>query len=625
MESLVVEGSPANSAKEKQKQNEQQIREQKLKELDFIIESNTVIFQNLSNLIKSSPMFLIKHKDIDIQNPDINIDELIKEFILSYRYADGNIPDKFFDEKTDLYVWYKTKKNPEFKKLSDLPDLSMPEYRQLLATITLNLFKTLIELKFPGRRKNLENNKYNNRERYSINYSLEYYGRQLERYTNKQLSEQNRNSTYENKALFTEYNDSSTEYNDSSTEYAMLISLLDEISILNITDEKKNNWSYKEIMGIYLTYIAYMSGIFIKNIGFINDKKIDDVDDVDETHAAKKLCVAYINYCHQIYKNTPFILFPTFVQLNEIKVIRTLSAPIINFYITYTRTMSHENILPPCYHIDHDIRFHGTITHFHILMQRPLEYKYMSIEDFMILVEKPININVNIENIYDTLNILFTNLITNLKLDTPENKNIISLLFELFHEDIEQIIFIFKNGFENINLILKNMVDCVIDMIEVVDYKKNKQIEHISQNVKLSINNKESKIDSTTIYYDKKKSVFFNKEQQNKLQEFLITIFSDNFLKTRDKRTLNEYLSSRLQSKRTRTISNGGRSHHRRTHHRPTHHRRIHGNSRGSFMNTNGRGSKKSTYGTRRGSNHLHPSRGSKHLRPYINNSNSSA
>ena len=620
MASLGVEDSPANSAKEKQKQNEQQTREQKCNELDFI--KSQVNFQNLSNLIKSSPMFLIKHKDIDIQNPDINIDELIKEFILSYRYADGNIPDKFFDEIPDLYVWYEDKdkgKNPKFKKLSDLPDLSMPEYDQLLATITLNLFKTLIEFKFPGKRKNLENNNYNIREHYSINYSLEYYNKQLVRYTNKQLSEQNRNSTYENKALFTEYNNSSTEYNDSSTEYAMLISLLDEISILNITNDKKNNyWSYKEIMGIYLTYIAYMSGIFIKNIGFINDKKIDDVD---ETHAAKKLCVAYINYCHQIYKNTPFILFPTFVQLNEIKVIRTLSAPIINFYITYTRTMSHENILPPCHHIDHDIRFHGTITHFHILMQRPLEYKYMSIEYFMILVEKPININVNFKSIYNTLNILFTNLITNLKLDTPENKNIISLLFELFHEDIEQIIFIFKDGFENINLILKNMVDCVIDMIEVVDYKKNKQIKHINQNVKLSINNKESKKESTTTYYDKKKTDFFNKEQQKKLKEFLIKIFVDDLLKTRHKHTLNENLSSRFQSKRTRTNSNTNsnyrRSHHRRTNHRRAHHRRIHGNSRGSFMNTNGnsRDSFKNTNGTRRGSKYLNPSRSSRNWR----------
>ena len=241
MASLGVEGVPANNSVRK-----------KHEQLLFVI--SKINFLNLSILIKSSPIF---KKKLDIEQK-LGID--IEEFILSYKYQDGNIPDKFFDEKTNLYEWYKTK-NPEFTKLSELDKLSMPEYHQLLATITLNLFKTLIELKFPGRRKNMNSNYYNKMEYPSINYSLSYYNKLLVHYTNEQLSKQRSYSMYTN--------------DDSSTEYAMLISLLNEISILNITDATKDDyWSYKKIMEIYLTYIAYMSGIFIKNIGFI--KTFDD-------------------------------------------------------------------------------------------------------------------------------------------------------------------------------------------------------------------------------------------------------------------------------------------------------------------------------------------------------------
>jgi hypothetical protein len=56
MASLGVEGSLANSTKEKQKQNEQQIREQKLNELDFI--KSQVNFKNL--LVSSQTTFILQ-------------------------------------------------------------------------------------------------------------------------------------------------------------------------------------------------------------------------------------------------------------------------------------------------------------------------------------------------------------------------------------------------------------------------------------------------------------------------------------------------------------------------------------------------------------------------------------
>ena len=62
----------------------------------------------------------------------------------------------------------------------------MPEFKQLLATITLNLFKTIIESKFPGRRKtkngllNINTNKLSSNSK----LSLSYYNKRLSLNTN---------------------------------------------------------------------------------------------------------------------------------------------------------------------------------------------------------------------------------------------------------------------------------------------------------------------------------------------------------------------------------------------------------------------------------------------------------
>ena len=508
----------------------------------------------------------------------------------------------------------------------------MPEFNQLLATITLNLFKTLIELKFPGRRKNMNSNYYNKMEYPSINYSLSYYNKLLVHYTNEQLSKQRSYSMYTN--------------DDSSTEYAMLISLLNEISILNITDATKDDyWSYKKIMEIYLTYIAYMSGIFIKNIGFIKTfddevkKNIGFIETFDdEKDTATKLCVEYIKYCHQIYINTPFILFPTFVQLNEIKIIRTLSAPIVNFYITYTRTMSHENIIPPCNHISHDIKVHGTITHFHILTQKLPYEKHTPISAFMEAVKKPID--VDITKIYNTLDFLFRNLIANLdseNKENKENKNIISLLFELFHEHIEPIIFIFQDGCENIDLILKNIVNCIMNMnkFRVIEYKKQKELTYLENKIKLNTNI--SNIESTKTYYEKRiisaknyykiQNNFFSAEQQEQLYKFLITKFEKlkEFSITRfDNGFLQLESESESESKPKSALNNKTLNlQHTRT-------SKYNSFSRGSKKSTHGtnRGSKKHTNSTSRGSKYWPPgrssasySRGSKYRPPGRSNS----
>ena len=67
-----------------------------------------------------------------------------------------------------------------------------------------------------------------------------------------------------------------------------------------------------------------------------------------------------------IYQYILFIIYPTFNQHNELIVLKTMSSPVINFLITYTRFESHGQYLNPCIHIEHDILFHGYNTHLQI-------------------------------------------------------------------------------------------------------------------------------------------------------------------------------------------------------------------------------------------------------------------
>ena len=112
-------------------------------------------------------------------------------------------------------------------------------------------------------------------------------------------------------------------------------------------------------------------------------------------------------------------------------MLKTLSAPVINFLITYTRFESHGMYLSACQHIEHDIMFHSRITHFNL-------YKIIDISlnnnndniDYLFST----NFIKNYKNYGQELKTIYSNAIYNYFLNLEVNEDNIKLYFNFFHE-----------------------------------------------------------------------------------------------------------------------------------------------------------------------------------------------
>ena len=375
----------------------------------------TTIFSNKNNSIDKLNIYKLLKNDKRVQSYIAqNNNNNFETYILNYKNVSRNNANTFLHDVTDLFAWYKIK-NPEFKPLGELKDLQMPEFATLLLTIAMNVMKMLIELKYPGSKyKNTEGRSLNNKKSYfSNNTSANLLNKPI-RLTKKEPNTNNNN----NKRI-----------EKDNDEFLKLKSILDDINNednLNVTDPGKSNYfSYKVITEIYLKFIAYTSGNFK-----IEDFNLDNIN----SNYAKETCDYYIDYIKRIYKYTPFIIYPTFNQLNELIVLKTMSSPVINFLITYTRVESHYQYLAPCYHIDHDILFHGIKTHLllytfienSIIIRDHNGYRYnFSIAEYLIEYTN------KIKKLYsDIISKIFNNLISS-KMTELEIKS----LFNVFHED----------------------------------------------------------------------------------------------------------------------------------------------------------------------------------------------
>ena len=224
--------------------------------------------ENYNELVSNIPDLLTLISK-NINKDQLNTEQIdIKVYILEkYKYILRKQQDDFFTKTNDLLEWYNSK-NREFKNLKNLEDtLSIPEFETLIITISLNLIKMLIELKFPGKLSVIVNNANSIQKHKSI------------KYYNKKLSKIKNNSIGNN-----------------FNEYILLKKLLTDIDQLNLYNkESPHYFNYKKIMEIYLTYIAYMSGEFIENIGYIdvmeNYKKRNKKNNL---HFKNETCKMYI-------------------------------------------------------------------------------------------------------------------------------------------------------------------------------------------------------------------------------------------------------------------------------------------------------------------------------------------
>ena len=123
-----------------------------------------------------------------------------------------------------------------------------------------------------------------------------------------------------------------------------------------------------------------------------------------------------------------------------------MSAPVINFQIEYVRNISHTAPFPPCFHIAHDIFFHGNFTHLKWILLSLKEPKEMPFTINNIIdnnfIIKPYNAELNslVNSTYENILTFIFNYLYSLSKDIQNNK-LIFLLFILFHEiDIVNLI-----------------------------------------------------------------------------------------------------------------------------------------------------------------------------------------
>jgi len=244
---------------------------------------------------------------------NIGLDDTFLKYMETFKYESRTSKDNFLKTEKNLLEWYKGK-NPNFKNINEI-NFELPEFTILVQTIVLYLCKILYDGKFPGKRilkiYPIEENNINNLKN---NSSYKLYNRKL---------------------------------NDK--EVVEIIKILENIEKLGESRE------YKSITKIYLDFIKLVSGIY--------DEKYLDI-----YHTQRNLCIDFIDFIYKMF-DTPFIMYPTFNQMDYKYILKTFSSPVVNFLISYTRFYSHDKFLSPCWHLNHDVMFHGYISHFSKLGQ----------------------------------------------------------------------------------------------------------------------------------------------------------------------------------------------------------------------------------------------------------------
>ena len=111
--------------------------------------------------------------------------------------------------------------------------------------------------------------------------------------------------------------------------------ILDKIE--NILNEENKEKSYKYI---FIIDVIYDYLIFFEII-------------VNKSANKKRHCYLLLKI-----KNTPYIIYPTFHQLDFIKINLTIGTPFLNFLLTNKEHLIHDILSTPCSEIFHDIDYH---------------------------------------------------------------------------------------------------------------------------------------------------------------------------------------------------------------------------------------------------------------------------
>jgi len=235
------------------------------------------------------------------KNKKISFNSYIKDTFLQ-----GNHDANFYHE------WYKGI-NPEFKIIPELKSIDkngnetefrLPEFKIFVANLAKDILMMILKNKF-----NDSNETNNNKTKY-LKFMEEHYKYNI--------------SNYEKQVRVTILDE------DTKSELLEILQLINKIIA--------SDYIYIDIQNLYLRFILLVS-------------------------IHKSECSTFIPEIIKIYEKTPYIVYPSYWTLDFKEIVNLCSTPIINFKYMNRRRKLHNEFSDPCTQIDHDITFHGGITH----------------------------------------------------------------------------------------------------------------------------------------------------------------------------------------------------------------------------------------------------------------------
>jgi hypothetical protein len=349
------------------------------------------------------------------------------------------------NETTDFYNWY-ISKNPNFLNIVDIDiddkPLFIPEFNTLIAGICKDLLIMLNQRVYNDSNETNENKKHyaillnNSIKKHSNNIlkinktqssndllPKEYYNHEKKSITQKKSIVEEEKTKYISKVI----NKNSL----NETEIKTIIDLLNSIeTVIN------EGYRYKTIIMIYTRFLKFTSLDYSK-------------------------CDSIFEHIIFSYNNTPFIIFPTYYNLDYKNVILLCRAPIINFRFMNRRRLVHKLFYYPCGQIDHDL-FHSNTSH-------NFDFRRFKI-DIKTLKTHFTNINTFINSLLVSFNYNLklsdeTKILENTNYENIDNENIKKqcialLIFYLLHE---------HRSIPSINFTKKNLLDGKYDEIDFTE------------------------------------------------------------------------------------------------------------------------------------------------------------
>lgn len=308
----------------------------------------------------------------------INIKSLFEEtfelnkikFKFNSYLRDNFIQGNSLNHDSNYYhEWYKGI-NPNFEIISKLKstdengnetDFRLPEFKIFIANLAKDIMMMLLHKKY-----NKSNETENNKKKYlaeinKIINNAEYYNRNdilKQKYTNNENINENQNDGY----------NANDENNENKKSRIKKISYKNSIYTTKFKKTKKQY--LKQVINEKITYKKDILINLLKDINDIIGLKYiyTQVQDlylkfIKFVSVEKSRCNKYIKEIREIYEKTPYIVYPSYWILDFKEIINLCSTPILNFKYMDRRRKVHFDFYDPCSQIDHDVIFHGNLSH----------------------------------------------------------------------------------------------------------------------------------------------------------------------------------------------------------------------------------------------------------------------